>query len=149
MPSDLYFPTACDSCDRTWLAPPGLEPGATCRFCSEPAQVVPGETYRAEDIGLFERIESAVYAAQLAQLPSQRLWATLSEVAERGRRPDLLLRPVINAMPALQFVQEAFVEDRTQLAHAVGMILVVITAHLRALEAHQRLWMTAAAAPPR
>jgi hypothetical protein len=131
----LYLPTACDSCDRTWLAPPGIEAGATCPFCGGPAHVVPGETYRAEDVELFERIERAIRVAQLAELSSRRLWATLSDVAERGRRPEQLLLPASDAIPALQFVYEAFAADRAQLSRAVGMILVVITAHLRALEA--------------
>ena len=148
MPSDLFLPTACDSCNRTWLAPPELEQVATCPFCKEPAEVVPGESYRAEDDALFERIEGAVLAAHLPELASQRLWATLSNVSERGRRPDLLLLPVVEAMPALQFVQEAFAEDRAQLAHAVGMILVVITSHLRAIEAREPLVAPTPPAPP-
>jgi hypothetical protein len=137
MPSDLRLPTACDRCDRIWLAEPGLEGVTICRFCAAPAHVFPGESYRAEDSALFEKIEHEVHAAQLSERTSQELWATLSNVPERRRRPDLLLLPVVVAIPALQFVREGFPEDRTQLSHAVGMILVVISAHIYALEVRQ------------
>jgi hypothetical protein len=111
-----------------------VDQAPTCPFCHDAAHIVPGETYRTNDLELFEKLESAIHVAQLSELSSQRLWTTLSDVCERGRRPELLLLPVVDAIPTLQFVQEAFPNDRAQLAHAAGMMLVIITAHLRALE---------------
>ena len=133
MPTDLRLPTACDHCDRSWLAPP--EEAALCHFCDGPARVVPGESYRAEDVSLFERIERAVHAAQLSERASQQLCNALNSASERGRHPDLLLHPaVVSALPALRFIREVFADDPAQLARAVGVVLVVISAHLHALD---------------
>ena len=71
---------------------------ATCPSCNGPADVVPGESYGEADVALFQRIESVMPEEQLSRLTSHRLWATLSNVAERGRRPDLLLLPVVDAI---------------------------------------------------
>ena len=84
---------------------------------------------------LFERVEAAIFAAQPSEQVSHRLWVTLSNVAERWRRPELLLLPLIEAIPSLQFVSETFAGDRTQLARVVGMSLVAITTRLRTFEA--------------
>jgi hypothetical protein len=137
MSSALHLPTACDRCDRVWLAEPRFDHTATCPFCNGPAEIVPGESYRAEDVALFEKIASAVHCEQLSGVASHRLWAILSNVSERAGRPELLLLPVVDAIPALQFVQEEFVRDRAALAQAAGMILACLTAHLRALEARR------------
>jgi hypothetical protein len=105
---------------------------AKCRFCGDAARVVPGESYRTRDLALFERIEGAVHAAQLSDLTSQQQWATLNDVPQRRRRPELLMRVVLEALPALAFVPEVAGQDRAQLSHALGMILVVLSARLRA-----------------
>jgi hypothetical protein len=96
--------------------------------------VVPGESYRADDIPLFDKIESAIFAAQPPEQVSQRLWDTLSNVSERSRRPDVLVRAVVDAIPGLQFLIDAFADDRAQLGRAVGIILAVLNARLRTLE---------------
>ena len=70
---------------------------ATYPSCNGPADVVPEESYGEADVALFQRIESVVHDEQLPRLTSHRLWATLSNVPERGLRPDLLL-PVVNAI---------------------------------------------------
>lgn len=132
MSSDQYLPTACDGCNRIWLAPPRRGGLAKCRFCNGPACVVPGESYRTRDLSPFERIEGAVHTAQLSDVTSQRLWATLGNVPERRRRPELLLRAVLDALPRLALVPEMASEDRAQLSHALGMLLVVMSARLRA-----------------
>lgn len=148
MTSDLRLPTACDSCDRIWLAAPGSEEATQCRFCGGAGHVFPGERYRAGDSPLFERIERAVYAAQLSEETSQRLWATLANVPERRRQPEVLLAPVVKMLPELQFVRDVFAENRVQLSHAVGMMLVVVSAHLYALEVRQSLGGQSAAPSP-
>jgi hypothetical protein len=131
----FHLPTACYACDRSWLAPPGLGCAVTCPSCGGPADVVPGESYQVDDVALFARLEGVVRDSQLPRLASHRLWTILNNVVERTRRPDLLLLPVVKAMPALKFVQTNSADDRAHLARAAGMILVVITAHQRALDA--------------
>jgi len=130
----LFIPTACHPCKRTWLASPTFDVAAVCPSCHGQAAVVPGECYRAEDVPLFEEIERAVFAAQLSEQSSYRLWVTLSNVAERWRTPDLLLLPVVEAIPSLRFLIDHSAADRTQLARVVGMTLAVVTTQLRAGE---------------
>lgn len=73
-----------------------------------------------------------MHTAQLSDVTSQRLWATLGNVPERRRRPELLLRAVLDALPRLALVPEMASEDRAQLSHSLGMLLVVMSARLRA-----------------
>lgn len=129
------IPTACHTCSRTWLALPRFELPVVCPSCHGQAEVVPGESYRAEDIPLFEKIERALFDAQLPEPYTYRLWATLSDVSERWRRPDRVLLPLIDAVPALKFLIDDFAADRAQLARAVGMSLAAITTQLRSFEA--------------
>ena len=136
--SSLFIPIACHACSRTWLAPPTFEMGAVCPSCHAQADVVPGECYRADDLLLFERIERAVFAAQLTEQSSYRLWATLSNVSKRWRRPDQLLDPVVDAIPSLHFLTDEFAGDRTQLSRAVGMCLAAVTTHLRTTEGRRQ-----------
>ena len=138
MSSTSLIPTACLACRRTWLAPPTFELPAVCPSCHGHADVIPGESYRAEDVRLFEKIERHVSAAQLSQPSSTSLWATLSDVTERWRRPDRLLLPLIEAIPELKFLIDEFAMDRTQLALAVGMSLAAVTTQLRAIEAQRQ-----------
>lgn len=106
-----------------------------CPYCHGAACVVPGESYQSGDVARFERIESIVRGAQLPERVWTRLWATLSNVPERARRPELLLLPVIDELPALQFLQHEGFRDRARSIGAVGMLLVVISARLRFLAA--------------
>lgn len=139
MASTSYLPTACLACNRTWLAPPIFGRPATCQFCQGPAAVVPGESYRADDIPLFDKIESAIFAAQPPEQISQRLWDTLSNVSERSRRPEMLVRAVVDAIPGLQFLIDAFANDTAQLGRGVGIILVVLNARLRTIESRLQM----------
>jgi hypothetical protein len=111
---------------------------ATCQFCQRLAHVVPGESYRAEDIPLFDRIESAISAAQPSEELSRRLWVALSNVSQRSRRPEDLVLVVVDAIPGLQFLIDAFAKDRAQLGRGVGMILAVLTTHLCTFEGRVR-----------
>lgn len=129
--SEMLVPAACDACERVWLA---RSTGAsTCPHCHGPARIVPGESYQPGDVPNFERIENAVRAARLPERVWTRLWATLSNVPERARRPEVLLLPVIDELPALQFLMQEGFRDRSRLTGAVGMLLVVISARLRFL----------------
>jgi hypothetical protein len=136
MPPALHVPIACDRCNRAWLAQASTEQNVTCPFCGSAAEVVPGESYREEDVSLFRKLESVIRCQQLSLNMSHQLWTFLSNVSERARRPDLLLIPVFKAIPALQFVLEDFSVDRPRLSQAAGMMLVAINVQLRALEAH-------------
>ena len=138
MPSPLLIPTACHSCNRAWLAPPPFEQTSTCPVCHGPADVVPGECYRAEDIPLFEKIERSVHEAQLSEQSSYQLWVMLSNASERWRRPEDLMLPVITTIPTLRGVVVEMGSDRAQIARAVGMSLAAVATQLRSFEARRR-----------
>ena len=75
-----------------------------------------------------------MHAARLPERVWTRLWATLSNVPERARRPEALLLPVVDELPPLQFLlQQETLRERPHLARAVGMLLVVVSARLRFL----------------
>lgn len=135
MASPVFIPTACLTCDRTWLAP--FELSGVCPSCHGLAEVVPGECYREEDRLLFEKIERAVFRAQLTERTSYRIWAMLSNVSQRWRRPDQLLNAVVDAVPSLGFLIDDFAADRAQLSKAIGISLATITIHLRTIEARR------------
>jgi hypothetical protein len=135
MPLTPYLPTACYACGRTWLAPATFELPSLCQSCHGPALVVPGESYRAEDVASFEKIESAISAQLPSEQVSHQLWVALSNVSERWRRPEDLVLVAIDAIPSLQFLIDASAEDRTQLARAIGMILAVLTTRLHSVAA--------------
>jgi hypothetical protein len=118
------------------LAQASTEHHVRCPFCGSAAEVVPGESYREEDVSLFRKLESVIHCQQLSLNVSHQLWTFLSNVSERARRPSLLLIPVFEAIPALRFVLEDYSEDRPRLSQAAGMMLVAINVHLQALEAH-------------
>jgi hypothetical protein len=138
MPLALLIPTACLACNRTWLARPAFEANAVCPYCHGQADVTPGECYREDDVALFAQIESAVFAQQLSETESYRLWVQLSNASERWRKPDALLLPVIEAIPALGLLMIELGTDRAQLARVVGMSLAAITTQLRTFEARRR-----------
>jgi hypothetical protein len=109
-----------------------------CPSCHGAAAAVPGECYRADDVPVFEKLERAVVAARLSEPTNYRLWVLLSQVSERWRQPETLLRPVIESIPALQFLEDDFAADRMQMARAVGMCLAAITSQLRSAEARRQ-----------
>lgn len=137
MSSALFIPTACLTCDRTWLASTPSELNGVCPSCHGRAEVVPGECYREEDCLLFEKVERAVFRAQLTEQTSYRVWATLSNVPERARRPKQLLNALVDTVPSLVFLIDELAADRTQLSKALGMTLTTVTVHLRTLEARR------------
>lgn len=98
---------------------------------------MPGESYQADDVELFARIDGALHARPLSRASCLRLWNRLRDPHSRARRPGPLLSDVVDELPELQFVHTAFVSEPARTARALGMLLISTTAHLRAIEARQ------------
>jgi len=125
-----YVPVACRSCRRAALAPVGKGDGPTCERCGARASVVPGEVYPEDDLGLFEKLEQVVHAAQLSEPSASNVTLMLSEVSERTIAPHLLLARALNVLPGLGFLVEV-ADQPARLAHALGMLLPIIGIRFR------------------
>ena len=75
-----YVPVHCGTCaaNHLQLVEPGGVPN--CRSCGCPAAVLPGATYGAADVGLFDRIDAAVGADLTSARSGQRLAACIDVV---------------------------------------------------------------------
>src|SRR5690349_18728838 len=113
--SELYLPAACTECERITLIPAALGVSA-CPRCSSPVVVVPGEAYRAADVPLFKRIESIIHASHLSLEDGGRIVNALTDVVRRVRHPENCLSITAEIVPSLQFLQDAFPNQRGRLA---------------------------------
>ncbi|RYZ09073.1 MAG: hypothetical protein EOO73_04720 [Myxococcales bacterium] len=129
----VHVPRACVPCDRVWLASTAAT--AVCPHCARAADVVPGESYQAADEEQFQRVESALRAGRPSPAVCQRLFANLSDVHARSQRPARLLGLLTDAVPELQFLQTQWGRQPAVLTRALGMLTIVLGAHLRAVEA--------------
>ena len=134
----IYLPTRCTCCGHAALAPASTATTASCARCrSGPVRVVPGEAYRAENIDLFERITAAVEEEALPDEGIRGIAAQLSDVAARTETPVRLLAHVLEAVPALRFLEPGQSRaERELLVHALGMVLAVLTARAEHLAPH-------------
>jgi hypothetical protein len=115
---------------------------ASCRSCGEPTLVVPGETYREDDVVLFDRIEEAVSSHRLTRQAARQLVAELGHVTHRVERPVAVLLRAMELLPNLHFLIPALnLENREPLdrpapSRAAGMLHTIVSARLRDLEAN-------------
>jgi hypothetical protein len=134
----IYLPTRCTCCGHAALAPASTATTANCARCrSGPVRVVPGEAYRAEDIDLFERITAAVETEALPDEGVRSMVAELSDVAARSETPVRSLARLLEAVPALRFLEPGQSRaERELLVHALGMVLAVLAARAEHLAPH-------------
>ena len=134
----IYLPTRCTCCGHAALAPASTSTTANCARCRRgPVRVVPGEAYRAGDIDLFERITAAVEAEALPDEGVRGIVAELSDVAARTETPVRLLARLLEAVPALRFLEPGQSRaERELLVHALGMVLAVLAARAEHLAPH-------------
>lgn len=104
---------------------------SACPECGGPADVVPGQSYQAVDSELFQRIEKAMHARRPSPSVGHRLAASLGDAYARSHRPAQLLASLIDAIPELQFLQNELSRHPDRMTRALGMVLIVLSAHLR------------------
>jgi hypothetical protein len=115
---------------------------AICPACGGRGSILPGELYTAADVPIFERVAALVKQARLDARSVRRLIAELGQVSTRAIAPELALLHALDVLPGLHFLLPAVCLDRpsggfdeTQLRRASGMLLIVISAQLRRIEA--------------
>lgn len=136
-----FLPVQCRSCSKLELAlaRPGQVP--SCRKCGEPVVFLPGASYLETDIPLFERIEDAIRPLIISRRNAERVVAELRNVALRAEAPESALLRVVDLLPSLHFLipslylQPALAVERSKLGRAAGMVLTIMSARLRELEA--------------
>jgi hypothetical protein len=135
-----YVPVQCSACEAHHLQL--VEPGAVpnCRSCGRPASVLPGATYSAGDVELFDRVDAAVRADLKWARSGQRLAAELLRTASTSESPESILLRMIDDLPGLRFLLPALSvrptgrEHRSMLARSLGMLLTIVAARTRQLE---------------
>ena len=129
MPS-YYLPARCRWCGHALLTPGCTTVAVKCARCGGEIQVVPGEAYREEDFPLFDRIAAAVEASALPEKEVRYITIELCNVAARAAIPDKLLALVLETLPSLRFLRPGHSPEHEPLAHALGMLLAILTTHL-------------------
>lgn len=129
--SDLYLPGACKSCHRMALLQVVAYQAGPCPHCGSTVRIAPGQVYRADDVPLFQRIESLVHATELSREDGGRVVDVLSDGVKRTRNPEHSLLKVIDVIPKLRFLLTGTPGDRMHLARAAGMILTIVASETR------------------
>ena len=140
MKSQVYLPVLCSSCLRGYLLPAASAEEISCRECGGTASVLPSETYREDDIPLFERVSAAVHSDLTARM-AQEIVVELRNARGRSGSLEANLLRVVDDLPGLRFLIPALYPKqvqpvhRAQIARAIGMLLTLVSARLRRFEA--------------
>lgn len=103
--------------------------------------MVPGESYVEDDAALFDRVAAAVDAELRTLRVAQKIVADLRGAQRASERPELVLLRITDDLPGLRFLipslytQRPTQAHRAQLVRGMGMVLTVVSARLRSLEA--------------
>jgi hypothetical protein len=100
-----FIPTFCDGCARSALVEEELirEAVSVCASCGGAARVVPGSSFRREDVLPFEALAKALRDAAIGQLNAAQL---LEDIADpRYATPGSMLRHLAKALPSLAFLE--------------------------------------------
>jgi hypothetical protein len=123
-----YLPARCRGCGRALLMPACTSVAVRCARCGGEIQAVPGETYHEEDAPVFERIALALEATVLPEIDLRNITTELSNFAARAAAPRKLLGKLLETVPRLQFLEPGQSrEEHEHLAHALGMLLAIVS----------------------
>src|SRR6185312_14464579 len=131
MPPTGYVPVQCNACTahRLQLVVPGGVPN--CHACGQPATVLPGAAYGADDVELFDRIDVAVRRDVESALVGRRLARELARAAASHEKAESILLRVVDELPNLRFLIPALSvrptarAERAMMTRAVGMLLTI------------------------
>lgn len=130
----IFIPTYCDGCSRSALVQAELieDCVAACPFCGASARVVPGSSFRREDLFTYEALAQALKDVEFRPLSAARL---LEEVAAANYVvAGPMLRHVAKALPALTYLAMAANGGQP----AVRRIEAMLDALLRAIASGSR-----------
>jgi len=121
------LPTYCDACERA----SATESGATafeCAVCGNAQRVLPGASYGAADVPLFDELEAIVYRAQLSRSEA----SLIAEQIERSSQDVLGWSETLVLLSQRLTGLEAFTRGATvepaRLRRLMGMLLSLVSA---------------------
>lgn len=121
-----FIPTHCEACARTGLAREDaiLNGQATCAQCGARSLTLPGESYAAEDVALFEELRSVMERANISPGNAAALRGELAgrTTGEPGRR----LKRLSQLVPALGLLELIVPGRAGSLRKAEGMLATLL-----------------------
>jgi len=121
-----FIPTQCEACSRTALVRQDaiVNGSASCGDCGGRARTVPGESYAAEDVSLFEELRSVLEQANISPSNAAALRGELggrtSHDAGRG------LKRLAQVVPALGLLELIVPGRPATLRKAEGMLATLL-----------------------
>lgn len=129
-----FIPTFCDGCSRSTLVQADRIQGATavCAACGGSARVVPGSSFRREDVAPYEALAKTLNDAAIGPLNADQLSAEIADASYAV--PGPMLRHLAKTLPSL-----AFLEHTAQNGpHAVRKVEGMLTSLLRGIASGRR-----------
>jgi len=127
-----FIPTHCEACSRTALARQDsiVNGSAPCPDCGARARTLPGESYAAEDVSLFEELRSVLAQAQISPTNAAALRAELAgrTSLDAGRG----MRRLSHLVPALGLLELIVPGRPATLRKAEGMLATLLDGLARA-----------------
>ncbi len=131
-----YLPIFCEPCARASLA--ALQSAThelRCGFCEQVGRVIPGPIYADGDWLTFADIDLGLFEAELDGLQAKALVEVLREMVDRPDPPELIVKRMIERVPALAQARGALLEH---LPHSISMLMTLLVGRTRdvALPSH-------------
>ncbi|MDF3064738.1 MAG: hypothetical protein K0R38_339 [Polyangiaceae bacterium] len=141
MKPQVYLPVHCSSCLGAALLPAASGERLWCPRCGAAATVLPGESYGDADTPLFERLAVTVQSELHTARVAKNVMAELRDARGRSEALGAILLRITDDLPGLRFLlPPLYLKGTTSAQHllmtrAVGMLLTLVGARLRSLEA--------------
>jgi hypothetical protein len=129
LPEPAYSAVICMQCQRTSLAADHDSESVSCATCGASTLRVPGATFIARDLPLFNQLERIVHNANLSKSEATLIAGDLESVGLRWEPPDLVLRKISPRLDGLQFVYDPK-QEYSRLLLVVGMLLTIVCARM-------------------
>lgn len=127
-----FIPTHCEACTRTALVRQDaiLNGQAVCAQCGNRTLPLPGESYAAEDVALFEELRSML---EQTKISAPNAAALRGELAARASiEPGRGLKRLIQLVPALGLLELIVPARPVALRKAEGMLATLLDGLARA-----------------
>jgi hypothetical protein len=123
-----YLPTYCDGCGRAALVLPLPDVTTRCPNCGGANRIVPGATYRAEDVPLFIDIATVVYEAKLSRTEAARLAEELQRSAIAREPSKVSFDRLSLRIAGLEALRGSVLQDAERLKSAISMLRTAVGA---------------------
>jgi len=121
-----FIPTYCDECSRSALVHADFirDSLAVCVSCRSPARVVPGASFRRDDVESYQALADAIRDAGIGPLNADEL---TEEIVLAGYSvPGPMLRHLARAVPFLAFLELTANAGPHAVRKAEGMLKTIL-----------------------